>query len=536
MTTKRLGLVLAVAMVPGWVPALAWAEGSYIRLEAWRGTEAANAAAARWAADFPDVVTFPLPGGWVAVGIGPVEGGRAEAGAQLDALKARRAVPRDAFVTDLDGEVAVTRVTAQQTGSVPDASTAEAGAEAAPAPAADAPARAEAPTDQPGQPETPAAGEPAPAASVPTAPVDTPADAPAADQPAPDAPATIAADDAANLSDLSTPDTSDTSATPDDTTPEPAARPLTYIRLEAFQTRDEAGAALTRWRARLPAVSLWELPSGWYGLAYGPLTDTDAAGWRKAWQDAGRIPSDAFAVPEADLGTALDRADAAPDLAPPPAPAQMPPLDQVQDALRWAGHYTGEIDGKTGPLTRAAIAAEMEAEGADSTAPDAQAVAMIALMDRRAAWREAMNLTPLEDSHTGLRITVPIDRLEFLRTERGLSIYGPKDGSGAALILFSQPGGRAEMTDIAGLVTALGWVPHPERRIEARRFTLDGANDTHISHAEGRIRDGVVEGFVLIWPAADAENAPRLAEEASASLSNLPPEPDPEAEAEAETE
>ena len=116
-----------------------------------------------------------------------------------------------------------------------------------------------------------------------------------------------------------------------------------------------------------------------------------------------------------------------------------------------------------------------------------------------------------------------MDRLQFDRSERALSIYGPKDGSGAALILFSQPGGQQEMLDLAGLVTALGWVPSPERRVERGAVTLHGRNDTHIGHAEGRVVDGMVQGFVLIWPAQDPEEARRLSAEIADTLTRFAP-------------
>ena len=49
-------------------------------------------------------------------------------------------------------------------------------------------------------------------------------------------------------------------------------------------------------------------------------------------------------------------------------------------------------------------------------------------------------------------------------------------------------------------------------------MTLHGANDAHIGHAEGRVRDGRAEGFVLIWPAGDAQEQARIAAELSESL------------------
>ena len=196
----------------------------------------------------------------------------------------------------------------------------------------------------------------------------------------------------------------------------------------------------------------------------------------------------------------------------------MPPLDEVQRALRWAGRYDGEIDGTAGPQTNAAIAAEVLALRA---APDAGS-AMQALIERRAAWRDEMGLTALHDPQSGLSLTAPMDRLEFLRNEQGLSIYGPRNESGAALILYRAPGGQQEMLDFTGLVTALGWVPAPERQVSQGSASLIGRNDTHIGQAEARVVDGNVEGLVLIWPVLDADDQPRIAAEMLDSLRYAP--------------
>ena len=41
----------------------------------------------------------------------------------------------------------------------------------------------------------------------------------------------------------------------------------------------------------------------------------------------------------------------------------MPPVAEVQRALRWAGLYDGALDGQSGPATRAAIDARVAAVG-----------------------------------------------------------------------------------------------------------------------------------------------------------------------------
>lgn len=412
---RRLAMV---AMMAG-LPMAALAQDAVIRIESKRDADAA-AAAARWAEQLGDVVTFPLPRGWTAIAIGPLS--PAEAGARIGALKDARQIPLDSFVTVPGDDVVLTPV-----------------------------------------------GDAAPAAGA----------APEPAAPQPDLPA-----------------------------------PGAYIRLQSVQSRADADAALARWRETFAEAGVAQLPNGWFGVVLGPVDRAAADAWLRVFRDGDLVPDDAFVSDAAELG-AVVAPGRAPDLpAPPATAAEMPPLDQVQRALRWAGVYDGDIDGKTGPRTRDAIDAEILAERS-STDPG---TAMRELIARRDAWRSAVGLAMLDDAATGLSVMAPMDRLQFDRTERALSIYGPKDGSGAALILFSQPGGQQELLDLSGLVTALGWVPQPVRTIRPGHVLLEGSNDTHIGRAEGWVRDGRAEGFVLIWPVGDAQGQARIAAEMSDSF------------------
>ena len=56
---------MAVVFVSAGVPLAGWAQDAVIRIESKRDAEAAEAAA-RWAGQLGDVVTFPLPRGWTA--------------------------------------------------------------------------------------------------------------------------------------------------------------------------------------------------------------------------------------------------------------------------------------------------------------------------------------------------------------------------------------------------------------------------------------------------------------------------------------
>lgn len=474
------------AALPVVLATAAAAEDVVIRIEAKRGVQAAQETAATWGAQFPDVVTFPLNGDWVAIALGPLP--REEAAPLLEQLKAQRKIPDDSFIAPA-GSQPMTKVEA-----APDAemeSTAEGGSASlfdAGALAGDA---------QPGDASDDMAAD------------ETPTDEASTDE--------AAADDG------------DIAAAPE-VTPEPVAEPVVeaepapvptgfFIRIESDSDLARAQELLNARRETLPDASLWQLENGRYAVAVGPMEQDLATRWLAAFRAANAVPRDAFVAPGADMGQVAVEGSAPPADTPATEDQIAPALEDIQRALRWAGHYDGAIDGKDGPMTRAAIASEVVALRAS---PDAD-TAMHELIRRREAWRSEVGLVDLRDDYTGLSLPAPMQALQFDRTERALSIYAPKDNSGAALILISQPGDQQEMLDLTGLVTALGWVPSPERSITRGQAILKGRNDTHIGYAETRVIDGTVQGFVLIWPVADAANQPRILAEISDGLTRFAP-------------
>lgn len=307
-------------------------------------------------------------------------------------------------------------------------------------------------------------------------------------------------------------------AQPDPIIVEPPS-PDRFIRLEAFQDRGEADAALAKWRETVPESGLWEMPNGWFAIAAGPLSEAAGEQWLAALKNGKAIPDDSMITPEAEMGRNVTPGTTPEWPENPEKLPEMPGIAEIQELLAWAGFYDGEVDGQSGPKTRAAIAAEVASQRQTAD----PALAMLKLQERRDAWRQQMGLEELLDDHTGLSLIAPAKMIQHERNDRSLSIYGPKDESGAALILFSTPGGQQEMEDLAGLVTALGWVPAPNRQIKKGSAVLNGRNDTHIGRSESRVADGHVEGWVLIWPVEDAENAPRLANEIAKSFTRSQP-------------
>ncbi|MDF3607793.1 peptidoglycan-binding domain-containing protein [Paracoccus sp. DMF-8] len=467
------------AALPVVLATAAAAEDVVIRIEAKRGAEAAQETAANWGAQFPNVVTFPLNGDWVAIALGPLP--REDAAPLLDDLKSQRRIPDDSFIAPAGNQqmtpVAAAPVAEAAEGGSPSLFDADALAGGAqPGDAATETGTTESGTTESGTTE--------------------PDTTEAAPEVVPDAVGETVAE------------------------PEPAPVPTGFfIRIESDSDLARAQELLNARRETLPDASLWQLENGRYAVAVGPMEQDLATRWLAAFRAANAVPRDAFVAPGADMGQVAVEGAAPPADTPAAEGQTAPALEDIQRALRWAGHYDGAIDGKDGPMTRAAIASEVVALRAS---PDAD-TAMHELIRRREAWRSEVGLVDLRDDYTGLSLPAPMQALQFDRTERALSIYGPKDNSGAALILISQPGGQQEMLDLTGLVTALGWVPSPERSITRGQAILKGRNDTHIGYAETRVVDDTVQGFVLIWPVADAENQPRILAEISDGLTRFAP-------------
>jgi hypothetical protein len=95
-----MGAALPVLGVTG-----AWAENVVIRIEAKRGGDAAAQTATAWAAQFPDVVTFPAGDNWVAIALGPMP--REQATGRLAELKPAGKVPGDSFIASAEGREGV---------------------------------------------------------------------------------------------------------------------------------------------------------------------------------------------------------------------------------------------------------------------------------------------------------------------------------------------------------------------------------------------------------------------------------------------
>lgn len=346
-----------------------------------------------------------------------------------------------------------------------------------------------------------------------------------------------------------------------------------YIQIEAKRSPAEAAARAAEWARQFPDLVGHQLQSGWYAMALGPLERGEAEARMSALKATGAVPADSYLstgrdyaapfwplpvgakAPQADTAAATETppetaADAAPTAPAPAAEAAMPeaapeptpeaaspapaPVEpsspaevlkaaraaekalspeqrqDIQRALEWTGHYAGAMDGDFGAGTRNAIAAWQTAAGVPPTGvltPEEQA----RLLGEREQGLAALGLTPLTDPAPGMELLIPTSLVTLDKVAPPFAIYRSKDRSGVELYLISRPGDGKDLAAMADLVGALEVLPESaERKVTKQGFTIDGETGSIITHAEARLEDGRIRGFVLVWPAADRDRQARV--------------------------
>ncbi|WP_170063362.1 serine protease [Albidovulum inexpectatum] len=318
----------------------------------------------------------------------------------------------------------------------------------------------------------------------------------------------------------------------------------TWIQVEARATLAQAELRARDYAADFPDVAGFAMTTGWYAIALGPDTPEGARRRMQALKREGLIPSDSYVTEgrrytarfwprDGAVGTALapQAAPASPTLEPAdqtPAEARaaealLLPEERraVQEALRWEAHYKGMIDGAFGPGTRAAMRDWQIAHGYEPTGILTTAQRERLLSDWRAD-RAALNLQSVSEASAGVEITLPLGLVEFDRVEPPFVHYKPRNGSGMRALLISMPGSQTTLSALYDVMQSLSLIPtQGERRLRARNFTIDGANDSRAAHVEAYLAGNTIKGFALIWPREQDRNAQRALEEMQASFRPL---------------
>lgn len=310
-----------------------------------------------------------------------------------------------------------------------------------------------------------------------------------------------------------------------------------YIQIEAQYGAEQAATRAEELTGTLPDLHGFTLPGGWFGLSLGPYPRAEAQAMRRDLIARGAIPDDSFLSSGDRYGAPIwppagaELAEAAPAPAPSDTPATTDPTPDpaallaaakeegrraeaalsrderraLQRGLAFAGAYRGAIDGDFGPGTRGAIS-EWQASRGQLVTGVMTPAQMQALFDERRAALAAMGLGPVVQPATAITLDAPLALLEFDRLAPPFAIWRPAQQSGVELYLFSLPDPEGDqMGAMTDLIAALPIFPKgakPQRGEGA--MVLEGETGTLTSFAEAKREDGVLRGFILVWPQGDS--------------------------------
>ena len=336
---------------------------------------------------------------------------------------------------------------------------------------------------------------------------------------------------------------------------------IVFVQIEAQPSLALATEAARDYAGRLPDVNGFALGGGWYGIALGPYARVDAEQVLRVYRSEREIPRDSYLAAPSDfrqqfwpvganvlsqqlapapgLNDTTDVADTAePETAPEVETAEVAPVvepdetraeaqrsesrltrDEKKDlqiALKWAGFYTGKIDGSYGRGTRGSMAGWQEANGYDATGV-LTTRQRTALLKQYTAVLDALEPKLVQDARAGVSVVMPSARVSFEKYDYPFAHYS---GEGAAkVLLISQKGDQTTLFGLYDIMQTLDIVPldGPRERKE-RSFRLKGENDKIVSETIARLDNGMVKGFTLIWPAGDEEARTRLLAEMEKSF------------------
>ena len=312
-----------------------------------------------------------------------------------------------------------------------------------------------------------------------------------------------------------------------------------WVQVEAKSSLADAQQRASEWAGEVANVAGFQMSTGWYAIALGPFdTEAEADEARRQMRRNGQIPADAYVTDGGrfrqqfwPVGANLTLATPEPvqPTATPPvsepepaaAPAPVEPVDPVetlaesrrfeaglsrdelrdiQSALEWEGSYSGAIDGLFGRGTRASIADWQGKNGFELTGVLATSQ-YYALMDKVTAAKAAYGFETVDETESGIRITLPTALVEFDHYDPPFVHFREKNGSGLRILLISQQGDQAHLSGLYDAMQTLEIVPMEGPRSRDRAgFTLTGENARIRSHTEASLKNGLIKGFTLVYP------------------------------------
>ena len=355
-----------------------------------------------------------------------------------------------------------------------------------------------------------------------------------------------------------------------------------WVQVEAQPTLGEAQARVRAYAAKFPNVAGFYLGSGWYGIALGPYSATDAQTLLGQLLTDRSVPADSYlsdgstfqqqfwpigvgaqttpqslpnlpttteqlVEPLAPAPTPLAPAPTAPVIEAVVAPEivaeipdetareaqasetllSRPEKEQLQVALQWAGFYDGAIDGAYGRGTRNSMGSWQEANNYEVTGilTTRQRAALVGAYN---AVLNGLDLQPVRDDATGIEMQIPTGVVGFSAYEPPFARFTAKTDLDATVLLISQQGDQTRLYGLYEILQTLEIMPPIGPRARAENsFEIEGMNGRIHSYITASLTDGQIKGFALIWPAGDEERRTRLLAQMKASFTPIPGVLDP---------
>lgn len=315
-----------------------------------------------------------------------------------------------------------------------------------------------------------------------------------------------------------------------------------WIQIEAQPNLAEAQERIRDYAPSLADLNGFAMDGGWYALALGPYSRTDADQVLRVLRREGQIPRDSYIAFSSGYGQQFWPIGVTEQATVPPAPAAeeastaeaIPPQPvvpdetkaearrseqrltrderkELQSMLQWAGFYTSAIDGAFGRGTRRSMAAWQQANGFEETGVLTTGQRQMLLQQFNAVL-EGLDLQQVEDTTAGISMQLPLGAVRFDKYE---APYAQFNATGfvpeARVLLISQPGDKRTLFGLYDIMQTLEIVPLEGKRERGKSsFLLTGSNDRFTSHTQAALKDGEIKGFTLIWPTGDEERRARV--------------------------
>lgn len=317
-----------------------------------------------------------------------------------------------------------------------------------------------------------------------------------------------------------------------------------WVQVEAQPNLATAQERIRDYSVAVEDVNGFAMGGGWYAIALGPYSRTDAEQVLQVLRAEGKIPRDSYIAFSRAYGQQFWPvggavvANVEPNVTSEPATpaaesvatsvvqepdetkaearrseAQLSREErkELQRMLQWAGYYNSAIDGAFGRGTRGSMSAWQADNGFDQTGI-LTTRQRAALLRQYNAILDGLELQLVSDTTAGIEMRLPLGAVQFAKYEAPYAQFNASGFvNGARVLLISQPGDQKTLFGLYDIMQTLEIVPlEGDRERRKDSFVLIGENASIVSHTQVALKDGEIKGFTLIWPAGDEERRTRL--------------------------